>query len=221
MVLSGPVSGMRYAPTMPALPFEESLRTTLAANLARFERRSAPPEGLHLAAVAVVVVPDARGRAAVVLTVRAAGLRRHGGQWACPGGRLDPGENPEAAALRELEEEIGLSLPPEHILGCLDDFPTRSGFVITPVVVWGASGPLRPDPREVAEIYLLPIEELTPDKVVLRPGPESGRPVMGLSLPNGILYAPTAAVVHQFAEVAVHGRDTRVAHFEQPRFAWS
>lgn len=206
---------------MAAARFEESFRATLSSNLAQFERRSAPPEGLHLAAVAVVVVPDARERAAVVLTVRAAGLRRHGGQWACPGGRLDPGETPEAAALRELEEEIGLSLPPEHVLGCLDDFPTRSGFVITPVVVWGTSGPLRPDPREVAEIYLLPVEELTPDKVVLRPGPESGRPVMGLSLPVGILYAPTAAVVHQFAEVAVHGRDTRVAHFEQPRFAWS
>jgi 8-oxo-dGTP pyrophosphatase MutT (NUDIX family) len=200
--------------------FEEGLRATLSANLARFERRSASADGRHLAAVAVVVVPDARERAAVVLTVRAAGLRRHGGQWACPGGRRDPGETPELAALRELEEEIGLSLPPEHILGCLDDFPTRSGFVITPVVVWGSGDALRPDPREVAEVYLLPVEELTPEKVVLQPGAESGRPVMGLSLPNGILYAPTAAVVHQFAEVAVHGRDTRVAHFEQPRFAW-
>jgi 8-oxo-dGTP pyrophosphatase MutT (NUDIX family) len=200
--------------------FEEGLRAMLSANLARFERRSASADGRHLAAVAVVVVPDARERAAVVLTVRASGLRRHGGQWACPGGRRDPGETPEAAALRELEEEIGLSLPPEHILGCLDDYPTRSGFVITPVVVWGSGDALRPDPGEVAKIYLLPLEKLTPDKVVLQPGAESSRPVMGLQLPQGILYAPTAAVVHQFAEVAVHGRDTRVAHFEQPRFAW-
>jgi 8-oxo-dGTP pyrophosphatase MutT (NUDIX family) len=206
---------------MTGLSFGDDLRATLSSNLARFERRSAPADGRHLAAVAVVVVPDARERAAVVLTVRAAGLRRHGGQWACPGGRRDPGETPEAAALRELEEEIGLSLPPDHVLGCLDDFPTRSGFVITPVVVWGTGDTLRPDPREVAKIYLLPVEELTPEKVVLQPGTESGRPVMGLSLPKGILYAPTAAVVHQFAEVAVHGRDTRVAHFEQPRFAWS
>jgi 8-oxo-dGTP pyrophosphatase MutT (NUDIX family) len=205
---------------MPGLRFGEDLRTTLSANLARFERRSAPAEGRHLASVAVVVVPDARERASVVLTVRAAGLRRHGGQWACPGGRRDPGETPEAAALRELEEEIGLSLYPEHVLGCLDDFPTRSGFVITPVVVWGTGGPLRPDPREVAEIYLLPVEELTPDRVVLHAGPENGRPMMGLSLRLGTLYAPTAAIIHQFAEVAVHGRDTRVAHFEQPRFAW-
>lgn len=195
--------------------FEDSLRATLSSNLSRFERQSVPAEGRHLAAVAVVMVPDERERAAVVLTVRAAGLRRHGGQWACPGGRRDPGETAEAAALRELEEEIGLSLPPEHVLGCLDDYPTRSGFVITPVVVWGTGAPLRPDPREVAEVYLLPVEELAPDRVVLQQGG-----VMGLSLSNGILYAPTAAMIHQFAEVAVHGRETRVAHFGQPRFAW-
>lgn len=197
------------------LRFGNDLRARLSANLARFERRSSPPEERHLAAVAVVIVPDARERAAVVLTVRAAGLRRHGGQWACPGGRRDPGETSEDAALRELEEEIGLALPPEHVLGCLDDYPTRSGFVITPVVVWGTGDELRPDPREVAEVYLLPVEELTPDRVVLQQGG-----VMGLRLSNGILYAPTAAMIHQFAEVAVHGRDTRVAHFGQPRFAW-
>jgi 8-oxo-dGTP pyrophosphatase MutT (NUDIX family) len=207
---------------MADLRFDESLRARIAGHLAGFERRSLPAEGRRLAAVAVVVMPDAEGRAAVVLTVRAAGLRRHGGQWACPGGRLDPGETAEAAALRELEEEVGLALSPEHILGCLDDYATRSGFVMTPVVVWGApDAVLRPDPREVASVELLPIEELSPDRVVLLPGPPGGEPVLALSLPpRGLLYAPTAAVLHQFAEVAVHGRDTRVAHFEQPRFAW-
>lgn len=166
-------------------------------------------------------MPDARGRATVILTVRASGLRRHGGQWACPGGRRDPGESAEAAALRELEEEVGLALPPEHILGCLDDYPTRSGFVITPVVVWGsAEAVLKPDPREVASIHLVPIELLSPGRIVLEPGPESGRPVLALALPQGLLYAPTAAVLYQFSEVALHGRATRVDHYEQPRFAW-
>ena len=194
----------------------------LAAHLAGFERQSLPAEGLRPAAVAVVVMPDEEERASIVLTVRAAGLRRHGGQWACPGGRLDPGETAEAAALRELEEEVGLALPPEHVLGCLDDYSTRSGFVMTPVVVWGIPGVvLRPDPREVASVVLLPIEELTPDRVVLQPGLPGGHPVLALSLsPRGLLYAPTAALLHQFAEVAVRGKDTRVAHFEQPRFAW-
>ena len=207
---------------MPDLRFEDHLRTTLEAHLARFERRSIPIEERRPAAVAVVVVPDQEGRPCVVLTVRASGLSRHGGQWACPGGRRDPGETAEEAALRELEEEVGLALPPEHILGCLDDYPTRSGFVITPVVVWGTpDAVLRPDPREVASVELLPLEDLTPERVVLQPGAPGGAPVFALSLPpRGHLYAPTAAVLHQFAEVAVHGRDTRVAHFEQPRFAW-
>lgn len=206
---------------MPDLRFGGELRRILEDNLARFERRSAPADGRLAASVAVVVLPDERGQAAVVLTVRAAGLRRHGGQWACPGGRRDPGEAAEAAALRELAEEIGLDLPAEHILGCLDDYPTRSGFVITPVVVWGVQeAALHPDPREVAAVHLLPVAELTPENVVLQPGPERERPVLSLSLPLGLLFAPTAAILHQFAEVAVFGRSTRVEHFEQPRFAW-
>jgi 8-oxo-dGTP pyrophosphatase MutT (NUDIX family) len=213
---------MGYASPMADLRFDADLRAMLSAHLAGFARRSIMAEERRPAAVAVAVMPDGEGRAAVVLTVRAAGLRRHGGQWACPGGRLDPGETAEAAALRELEEEVGLALPPEHVLGCLDDYATRSGFVMTPVVVWGApDAVLRPDPGEVASVELLPIEELSPDRVLLLPGPPGGEPVLALSLPpRGLLYAPTAAVLHQFAEVAVRGRDTRVAHFEQPRFAW-
>src|SRR5436309_15652566 len=121
---------------MPSPLFAAPLRETLAGHLARFERRSVPLGDRRPAAVAVVVVPDEDGRAAVLLTRRASGLRRHGGQWALPGGRLDPGETPETAALRELEEEVGLTLPPASLLGRLDDYPTRSGFVIAPVVAW-------------------------------------------------------------------------------------
>jgi 8-oxo-dGTP pyrophosphatase MutT (NUDIX family) len=203
-------------------PFDEDLRATLRDHLARFERRSVPAGDRRLAAVALVVVPDAAGRAAVVLTRRAAGLRRHGGQWALPGGRLDPGETPETAALRELDEEVGLSLPPDHVLGCLDDFPTRSGFVITPVVVWGtAASPLHPDPREVAAVHLVSLESLlAPANLVLQTIPQSDRPVLALSILNTLIYAPTAAILHQFAEVAVLGRETRVGHYEQPVFAW-
>jgi 8-oxo-dGTP pyrophosphatase MutT (NUDIX family) len=198
------------------------LRETLAGHLARFERRSVPVGDRRPAAVAVVVVPDADGRAAVVLTLRASGLRRHGGQWALPGGRLDPGETPETAALRELAEEVGLNAPADHILGCLDDYPTRSGFVITPVVVWGSgAAPLRANPREVAGIHLVPSAELLdPESLVLQSIPQSDRPVLALAILNTLIYAPTAAILHQFAEVAVAGRETRVAHYEQPVFAW-
>ncbi|MEA2602924.1 MAG: hypothetical protein QOF89_3916 [Acidobacteriota bacterium] len=207
---------------MTAPAFDETLRAAMRNHLARFESRSLPGGDRRPAAVALVVVPDPSGQAAVVLTRRAAGLRRHGGQWALPGGRLDPGETPEAAALRELDEEVGLSLPPDHVLGCLDDFPTRSGFVITPVVVWGtASSPLRPDPREVAAAYLVALEALLdPANLVLQTIPQSDRPVLALSILNTLIYAPTAAILHQFAEVAVLGRETRVGHYEQPVFAW-
>jgi mutator protein MutT len=202
--------------------FTDSLRETLEGHLARFARRSVPAGESRPAAVAVVVVPDEDGSAAILLTRRAAGLRRHGGQWALPGGRLEPGETLERAALRELEEEVGLNPPPDAVLGRLDDFPTRSGFVITPVVVWGAgAAPLRPDPREVAGIYLVPLGDLLdPRNLVLQSIPESDRPVLALALLGTLIYAPTAAVLHQFAEVAVAGRETRVDHYEQPVFAW-
>ena len=203
------------------LPFDEVLRARMRDHLARFERRREPAADRRLAAVALVVVPDAAGRATVVLTRRAMGLRKHGGQWAVPGGGLDSGETPETAALRELHEEVGLALPPDHVLGCLDDYPTRSGFVITPVAVWGSAEPLRPDPREVAGAYHVPLVDLLdPANVVTHTIPQSDRPVLALAILNTLIYAPTAAILYQFAEVAVLGKDTRVGHYEQPLFAW-
>src|SRR5258706_197476 len=102
-----------------------------------------------------------RGRAALILTGRAEHLRTHAGQWALPGGRIEAGEAPEHAALRELAEEVDLVLDPSSaILGRLDDYVTRSGFMITPVVVWaGAARGLRPNPSEVQSIHRIPIEE--------------------------------------------------------------
>jgi 8-oxo-dGTP pyrophosphatase MutT (NUDIX family) len=207
---------------MPSPLFDDPLRETLTGHLARFDRRSVELGDRRPAAVAVVVMPDEEGRAAVLLTLRASGLRRHGGQWALPGGRLDPGETPEIAALRELEEEVGLALAADHLLGRLDDYLTRSGFVITPVVVWGsAAAPLRANPHEVAGIHLVPMEELLdPESLVLQSIPQSDRPVLALSILGTLIYAPTAAVLYQLAEVAVAGRETRVAHYEQPVFAW-
>src|SRR4029450_10505388 len=94
---------------------------------------------LKHAAVAITLVEteDGSGETALILTGRVAGLRSHGGQWALPGGRIDAGETPAHGALRELAEEIGLALTPDDILGTLDDYPTRSGYLITPLVVWG------------------------------------------------------------------------------------
>jgi 8-oxo-dGTP pyrophosphatase MutT (NUDIX family) len=137
---------------------------------------------------------------------------------------MDPGESAEETALRELREELGLALRPTDTLGRLDDFVTRSGFVITPVVCWsGGTGVLVPNAEEVAAVFTVPVDELDrPDIPQLRTIPESDRPVISLPIPmlNASIHAPTAAVLFQLREVALHGRLTRVAHYEQPVFAW-
>jgi len=202
--------------------FDEALRERARAHLDRFERRSVAPDGRRPAAVAVVLLPDEEGRACLLLTKRARGLRNHGGQWALPSGRVDPPETARAAALRELREEVGLTLGEDAVLGVLDDYPTRSGFVITPIVVWsGAHVALTPNPDEVASIHRIPLGELDkPEVPRLVSIPESERPVIQLPLLGSLIHAPTAAVVFQAREVVIHGRSTRVDHFEQPVWAW-
>lgn len=170
----------------------------------------------------MVLLADEQGRACFLLTRRAAGLRAHASQWALPGGRLDPGENAERAALRELSEEVGLVRGASSVLGILDDYGTRSGFIITPVVVWaGEHVEVAPNPDEVASVHRVPLAELDrPEVPRLVTIPESDRPVIQVPILSSLIHAPTAAVLFQLREVVVHGRPTRVAHFEQPVWAW-
>jgi len=163
------------------------------------------------------------GGAAFLLCRRASKMNRHAGQWALPGGRIDAGETVEAAALREVEEELGLTIDPSEILGTLDDYETRSGFVITPVVVWGGTDiDLKPDPREVAHVLRVGLRELCrPDSPRFVSIPESDRPVVQLPIGRDLIHAPTGAVLLQFRWVAIDGLvDARVNGFEQPVFAW-
>jgi 8-oxo-dGTP pyrophosphatase MutT (NUDIX family) len=195
-------------------------RAEIAANMARFDRVESAATGLRPASVAVCVVgePD---RLSLVITRRAPRLRSHAGQWALPGGSRDPGETIEDAALREMAEETGLELGPDAVLGLLDDYVTRSGYLISPVVVWGGpvSPPMRRQAAEVAQIHVIPLADFDVEPRLLRI-PESEFPVIQLPLLGGYLHAPTAAIIYQFCQVALHGQDTRVAHFEQPVFAW-
>src|SRR5262249_58321646 len=106
-------------------------------------------------------------------------------------------------------------------LGTLDDSPTRSGYRITPVVVWAPpQAPLQPNPDEVASIHRIPLAEIArADAIDFIAIPESDRRVIRIRMNGGLVHAPTAAVVYQFHEVLA-GRDTRVADLEQPVFAW-
>jgi 8-oxo-dGTP pyrophosphatase MutT (NUDIX family) len=194
-------------------------RQTLAARLAGFPRRAADRPELRQAAVAVCVTEHG-GTPALLITRRAATLRAHSGQWALPGGRRDAGETAVAAALRELAEEVGLFLGEDAVLGLLDDYVTRSGYVMTPVVCWaGDVGEPAGAEAEVAAVHQVPLADLDvePRFVTI---PESDAPVIQLPLLGRYVHAPTAAVVHQFCRIACRGEVERVAHYEQPVFAW-
>jgi mutator protein MutT len=204
--------------------------------LGRFAPQAIAHEGRRHAAVALVLVQAGHGAdvpglprhehwseaPALLLTRRAAAMRAHAGQWALPGGRIDAGETPEQAALRELHEEIALDLAPEAVLGRLDDYATRSGYVVTPVLVWGgAARDLQPNPAEVASIHRVPAAELLRDDApILNQVRGAEHPVLRMPLGSAWVAAPTAAFLFQFREWLLLGRGTRVAHFDQPRFAW-
>ena len=206
-------------------PFDDNTRRNIAELCAGFARLpvSEPSPALKRAAVAIVLVEAdaAQSGTALLLTLRAAGLRAHRGQWALPGGRCDQGETPITAALRELHEELGLALGPDDVLGWLDDYPTRSGYLITPVVVWaGASAGLSPNPAEVASVHRIPLGDLERDDAFdFIAIPESTGRVIRFLYAGQFIHAPTAAMMYQFREVLA-GRDTRVADLEQPVFAW-
>ena len=133
---------------------------TLAGRLRAALARSAPDligeddylfEGTYVPAAVLIAITD-RAEPGVVLTLRQASLRRHAGQIAFPGGRIDPEDaDPEAAALREAREEIGLAPERVEVVGGGDSYRTGSGYRITSTIgVIPPDLPLVPHEAEVA-----------------------------------------------------------------------
>lgn len=218
------------------LAFNNRLRETIQSRLYGFDVEPVELSGRAHAAVAFAVIPcqlDALigdigfnpgnfDEAGFLLTTRSARLSSHASQRAFPGGRLDDGENAEQAALRELHEEVGIKLDASAVMGRLDDYATRSGYVISPIVVWLEDlSALNPNADEVALVHQVPLSELLRDDAPLLDKPDSSdQPALRMPLGNDWFAAPSAAIAYQFREVALLGRHTRVAHFDQPRFAW-
>jgi 8-oxo-dGTP pyrophosphatase MutT (NUDIX family) len=203
--------------------FDDTTRRNIAELCAAFTHASSGEAALSLkrAAVAIALTAGEGEGTAFLLTRRAAGLRAHSAQWALPGGRCDVGETQAEAALRELHEELGIALDATDVLGLLDDYPTRSGYLITPVVVWvSTNAAIAPNPAEVASVHRIALRDIeAEDAFSFTTIPESTRRVIRFRHAGQHIHAPTAALIYQFREVLA-GRDTRVAELEQPVFAW-
>ena len=197
----------------------ESLRDRIAVNLAAFSRIEIPTEDRRQAAVAIVVAPTDRGPV-YLLTRRALHMRRGAGNYALPGGNVDPGEDSIDAARRETEEELGVVLPREAAIGLLDDFLTLGGHVVTPVVFWTPEPvTLVPNPDEVHDAWQVPLADLDHPRAPRRSRhPDGGPPILKMYSRGGWLNPPTAAWLYQFREVCLHGRECRTDAIGQPNW---
>lgn len=195
-------------------------RAHVESAFADFEPRSVELDGRRLAAVVFALMRDSNGVSVFPLTKRPSKMRAHPGQFALPGGSVDPGETPQEGAVRELSEELGLTATPDDIIGQLDDYVTRSGFVIRPFVVWSGVDVVKlvPNTDEVASLYAVTSAELDVDPRFVSIE-ESRNPVVQWPFRTSLIHAPTGAVVYQFREV-LNGRHTRIDNLEQPVFAW-
>ncbi|HEX7884787.1 MAG TPA: CoA pyrophosphatase [Phenylobacterium sp.] len=194
-----------------------TLRARILSHLAAFERVTIATEGRRRAAVAIVLSPTPEGPA-FLLTRRALHMRRGAGNYALPGGNVDPGEDAIDTARRETDEELGVKLPRDAALGLLDDFVTLGGHVVTPVVFWTPEPvTVTPNPQEVHEAWLAPLADLDHPQAPRRVRhPDGGPAILRMFVLGSWVNPPTAAWLYQFREVCLHGRPCRTDDIGQP-----
>ena len=167
-------------------------------------------------------VDGTAGGASFLLTRRGSNMSGHPGQWAFPGGRIDDGETAFEAACRETSEEVAVELGAADLLGRLDDYPTRSGYVMTPWVFWAPADAVPvANPDEVASVHRIGLHELlrsdSPRFVEIE---QSDRPVVQVPVGGDLIHAPTGAIMYQFRAVCLDDETVRVDELDQPVFAW-
>ncbi|MEW6488398.1 MAG: CoA pyrophosphatase [Thermodesulfobacteriota bacterium] len=169
------------------------------------ERRVLPLDGFLPAAVAVPLMPTADGLS-VLLTVRTTHVEQHKGEISFPGGRIDPDDaDALSAALRELWEEVGVRPEDVEVLGPLDDFVSVTGYRVTPHVIClpREDYPFVPQPREVAEILLVPLDHLL-DRAYYHAVKPSGSPyyIHHFSWGPYVVWGLTAAILKRLLDLA-------------------
>lgn len=180
----------------------------IRATLRRFRRRRVRQWGAQREVVAVTVAAGAGGPA-LLLVRHASSWRRPAGALGLPGGPIDRWKSVSGAARGLLADNLKIHLPPESVLGLLDDYVTHSKRVISPVVLW--AGPVGIQRMPGPDILAVPFADLDVEPVLVASA-ESDRLVIRLPLHGEWLHAPTAAILHQFREVVLYHRPTRVSH---------
>ena len=182
---------------------------------------------MRVPAAVLVCLFEQRGEARVILTRRSSQLRSHRGEVAFPGGRLEAGEAPVVAALREAGEEVGLDPAAVEVVGRLAPVATVSSTsLVTPFVGLLAGRPrLRADPREVEHAFDVSLVELLADGVYRQerwpvPGGPGDRAVHFFDLPDDVVWGATARILHELLVLVVEhrwpGREGAGPHGEVP-----
>jgi 8-oxo-dGTP pyrophosphatase MutT (NUDIX family) len=160
----------------------------------------APPE---VRPAAVLIAVTDRPEPGVLLTHRPETMRAHPGQVAFPGGKLDPGEDAIAAALRETREELGIEAGDVRVIGASDRFVTGSGFDVTPVLALIPPDlPIRPDPREVSGWFEAPLRFILDEaNHVHKIGEFRGRerPYLEIDWQGHRIWGVTASIIHNLS----------------------